>query len=63
MQAVECHYDEEEIIYLLQTDIKLYFVSDGGKVNGLGYYGWAIATNMEILCTQKGYSKGNPKLI
>ena len=56
-------YDKEDIIQILDTAGRLYFVSDGGKTDGLGYFGWVIATEMEILVKHKGHASRNPTLI
>ena len=53
----------EDIIPILQDDQKLYLVSDGGEENGLGYFGWVIASETEILVKHKGHAAGNPSLI
>eukprot|EP00957_Ditylum_brightwellii_P006174 466981-Ditylum_brightwellii.AAC.2 len=36
LQYVEYHLDEEELFHIITNDNKLYFVSDGGKLEGLG---------------------------
>lgn len=41
----------------------LYLVSNGGELNGLGYFGWAISINKEIFVQYKGNSAGNLLLI
>ena len=38
-------------------------VSDGGAINGLGYYGWVIASDMKILWEESGQVTGNPEQI
>lgn len=41
----------------------VYLVSDGGEDNGLGYYGWVIATKDDIIVEHKGHAYGNKRLI
>eukprot|EP00957_Ditylum_brightwellii_P146701 11167084-Ditylum_brightwellii.AAC.1 len=45
--------DVEEICNALQSDEAIYFVTDGGETNGIGYYGWVIANVLEILVESK----------
>ena len=47
----------------LQDEQQIYLVSDGGEENGLGYYGWVIVTENQILVKHKGHAADNPRLI
>ena len=47
----------------LQDKHIIYLVSDGGEENGLGYFGWVIATKNKILIKHKGHAAGNLSLI
>ena len=40
----------------------LWLVTDGGASEGKGHFGWAIATDSEILTTNYGNAPGNPLL-
>ena len=53
----------EDVISILQDEQKIYLVSDGGEENGLGYFGWVIASETEILVKHKGHAAGNPSLV
>eukprot|EP00957_Ditylum_brightwellii_P200238 15264629-Ditylum_brightwellii.AAC.1 len=46
---IEFILDKEEIINLFNETFTLFLVSDGGKDEGLGYFGWAIGTHTELL--------------
>eukprot|EP00957_Ditylum_brightwellii_P082282 6256238-Ditylum_brightwellii.AAC.1 len=46
-----------------QSTEQLYFVTDGGETNGVGYYGWVIATMCGILVEGKGHATGLPPLM
>eukprot|EP00957_Ditylum_brightwellii_P185392 14117060-Ditylum_brightwellii.AAC.1 len=46
---VEFLVDQEDIDDILQEDTSLYLVTDGGAVDGAGYFGWVIATDLELL--------------
>eukprot|EP00957_Ditylum_brightwellii_P081520 6201960-Ditylum_brightwellii.AAC.1 len=63
LQSIEYHFDEEGIVHILKSNNKLYFVSNGGESDRLGYFSWVIATNMEILVTNHGQAKGNQEQI
>eukprot|EP00957_Ditylum_brightwellii_P180661 13762232-Ditylum_brightwellii.AAC.1 len=32
--------EEEDLVSILKEDLKVFLVSDGGEVDGLGYFGW-----------------------
>eukprot|EP00957_Ditylum_brightwellii_P208091 15355818-Ditylum_brightwellii.AAC.2 len=53
-------YDTKEIIKMLDTNGRLYFISHGGKTDGLGYFGWTIAMEIEIFVKHKGHAHGYP---
>eukprot|EP00957_Ditylum_brightwellii_P175299 13345091-Ditylum_brightwellii.AAC.1 len=55
--------EEEDLISILKEDIKVFLVSDGGEMDGLGYFGWVIGTHIEELVRHKGHAAGNPKYI
>eukprot|EP00957_Ditylum_brightwellii_P089068 6782568-Ditylum_brightwellii.AAC.1 len=44
----------------MQLDSTLWVASDGGVTDGLGYFGWSIATDSFILWEGFGHSQGNP---
>jgi hypothetical protein len=56
----ESEYDLHE---LLTTSKTMYLVTDGGAVEGHGYFGWVIATNSKILWRGKGRVPGNRHLM
>eukprot|EP00957_Ditylum_brightwellii_P146693 11166429-Ditylum_brightwellii.AAC.1 len=37
----------------------LYYVTDGGADNGIGYFGWVIATDTRIIAKGYGQAQGN----
>eukprot|EP00957_Ditylum_brightwellii_P101337 7722665-Ditylum_brightwellii.AAC.1 len=37
----------------------LYYVTDGGADNGIGYFGWVIATDTRIIMKGYGQARGN----
>eukprot|EP00957_Ditylum_brightwellii_P030596 2318555-Ditylum_brightwellii.AAC.1 len=41
---------------------ELYFVSDGGIHDGIGYFRWVIGAKLETLIQRKGRAAGNPDL-
>eukprot|EP00957_Ditylum_brightwellii_P169399 12893232-Ditylum_brightwellii.AAC.1 len=55
--------DEEELILLIMEANTLYLVTDGGVKEKVGYFGWVIATVMDILCKAKGHTPGPLKLM
>eukprot|EP00957_Ditylum_brightwellii_P179859 13701420-Ditylum_brightwellii.AAC.1 len=55
--------EEDKLKEVLQGDIHLFLVPDRGEINGLGYFGWAIGTHIDVLVTNNGQAPGNPALI
>jgi hypothetical protein len=47
----------------LEHATNLYLVSDGGAVDGHGYFGWVIATGTTVLWKGRGGTPGNPNLM
>eukprot|EP00957_Ditylum_brightwellii_P119146 9088491-Ditylum_brightwellii.AAC.1 len=41
---------------------KIYLVTDGGSYQEIGYFGWSIATESNILLIGFGHVQGNPSL-
>eukprot|EP00978_Attheya_sp_CCMP212_P027776 scaffold93923_cov54-Attheya_sp.AAC.1 len=48
---------------LLISETALTFVTDGGAIEGHGYFGWVIATDTYIIWRGKGKVLGNPHLM
>eukprot|EP00957_Ditylum_brightwellii_P128073 9767909-Ditylum_brightwellii.AAC.1 len=43
--------------------LKLYYMSDSGVDNGIGYFGWLIATETTILIECNGHTIGKESLM
>eukprot|EP00957_Ditylum_brightwellii_P001367 107155-Ditylum_brightwellii.AAC.1 len=55
--------DKTKVALILQENIDIFFVSDRGTTDGLGYFGWVVETHIEVLVQYKGYTADNPDLI
>eukprot|EP00957_Ditylum_brightwellii_P071768 5455263-Ditylum_brightwellii.AAC.1 len=55
--------EENELKELLQNNIQLFLMSDGGAVDGLKYFGWVIGTHMDVMVKHKWHAPENPDLI
>ena len=58
MQEVNHVLDKEDLRRLLEENTPIYLVTDGGVKDNIGYYGWVIATVIEIVCKVKGHAPG-----
>eukprot|EP00957_Ditylum_brightwellii_P023568 1779084-Ditylum_brightwellii.AAC.1 len=58
MRDVAYVLDEEDLRSLLEENTPLYLVTDSGVKDNIGYYGWVIATVIEIMCEAKGHAPG-----
>eukprot|EP00957_Ditylum_brightwellii_P188876 14377307-Ditylum_brightwellii.AAC.1 len=56
LEEVDMEVEEDELKELLQDNIHLFLVSDGGEIYELGYFGWVIGTHMDVLVTNKGHA-------
>eukprot|EP00957_Ditylum_brightwellii_P128383 9791532-Ditylum_brightwellii.AAC.1 len=45
----EVEIEEGKLKELFQDGIHLFFVSNGGEIDMLGYFGWAIGAHMDVL--------------
>eukprot|EP00957_Ditylum_brightwellii_P142908 10888641-Ditylum_brightwellii.AAC.1 len=57
LQSLEYHFDEDDILHMISSNIKVYFVSNSKEHEGVEYFGWVIVTSMDILVTNKGQAK------
>eukprot|EP00957_Ditylum_brightwellii_P211821 15366640-Ditylum_brightwellii.AAC.1 len=55
--------DEEDLHMVLNDEITLFLVPDGGTENGYGYFGWVIVSHMDILAQHSGHAAGNLDLM
>eukprot|EP00957_Ditylum_brightwellii_P119490 9116923-Ditylum_brightwellii.AAC.1 len=58
MQEVNHVLDKEDIRHLLEENTPIYLVTDDGVKDNIGYYGWVMATVIEIVCKAKGHAPG-----
>eukprot|EP00957_Ditylum_brightwellii_P038258 2892986-Ditylum_brightwellii.AAC.1 len=58
MQEVNHVIDKEDLKHLLEENTTIYLVTDSGVKDNIGYYGWVMATVIEILCKAKGHAPG-----
>eukprot|EP00957_Ditylum_brightwellii_P204667 15340346-Ditylum_brightwellii.AAC.1 len=63
LEEVDMEVKEDELKELSQDNIQLFLVSDGGEIDGLGYFGWVIGTHMDVQVKHKGHIPGDPDLI
>eukprot|EP00957_Ditylum_brightwellii_P168857 12852570-Ditylum_brightwellii.AAC.1 len=58
MKEVDIVIDEEDLQILLEENTPIYLATDGGVKDNIGYYGWVIASVIEIVSEAKGYAPG-----
>ena len=63
IRGTEQALDLEDLTLALQDEQLIYLVLDRGEENGLGYFGYVIATDNKILIKHRGHAAGNPSLI
>eukprot|EP00957_Ditylum_brightwellii_P042699 3233550-Ditylum_brightwellii.AAC.1 len=59
----EKHNSNANLETHLQMGSELWVAADGGVKGSLGYFGWVIATETQVLWEGKGQSQSNPELI
>eukprot|EP00957_Ditylum_brightwellii_P121889 9295323-Ditylum_brightwellii.AAC.1 len=58
MQEVDLVIGKEDLQNLLEENTPIYLATDRGVKDNIGYYGWVIATLIEIVCEAKGHAPG-----
>eukprot|EP00957_Ditylum_brightwellii_P195827 14920102-Ditylum_brightwellii.AAC.1 len=63
ISGTEMLIEEEDICEILQDEITLCLVPDGGVGNGFGYFRWVIGMHMKEIAQHTGHAAGSPTLM